>query len=47
MAADKVSGRYAKAIFDFLGDEKKIREMIPELKAFAAVMRRVPSSTRY
>jgi len=27
MAADKVSGRYAKAIFDFLGDEKKIREM--------------------
>jgi len=38
MAQDKVSQRYAKAIFDFLKDETKVRSLITELKEFALLI---------
>ncbi|MBM4315964.1 MAG: ATP synthase F1 subunit delta [Deltaproteobacteria bacterium] len=38
MAQDKVSQRYAKAIFDYLKDEAKARTLISELKEFAFIL---------
>jgi F-type H+-transporting ATPase subunit delta len=38
MAQDKVSQRYAKAIFDYLKDESKVRSLISELKEFALLL---------
>ena len=38
MAQDKVSQRYAKAVFDYLKDEAKVRSMIGELQEFAMLI---------
>ena len=38
MAQDKVSQRYAKAVFDYLKDEAKVRSMIVELQEFAMLI---------
>ena len=38
MAQDKVSQRYARAIFDYLKDESRIRSLITELRGFALLL---------
>ncbi|MFM8316395.1 MAG: F0F1 ATP synthase subunit delta, partial [Deltaproteobacteria bacterium] len=39
MAQDKVSQRYAKAIFDYLKDSQKTRNLISELLEFDSVLK--------
>lgn len=38
MAQDKVSQRYARAIFDYLKDSSKVRDLIKELTSFALLI---------
>lgn len=45
MAQDKVSRRYAKAVFDYLKDSSKIRNLIGELKEFSCVLAGSPELT--